>query len=90
MCVFSTPCACTLLLTNQTPQITLLLESVDSDLPNVKWKQVAETMVSLGGSYKFGPSTCKKKYMELVAHGRARPLAESAEKGSVSKAVTKA
>lgn len=55
----------------------LLLECVDSDLLNVKWKQVAETMVSLGGSYRFGPSTCKKQYMELAANGRARPLTEN-------------
>lgn len=62
----------------------LLLESVDCDVLNVKWKQVAEIIVSLGGSYKFGPSTCKKQYMKLVANGRARPLRESTpENGSV-------
>lgn len=59
-------------------QIVLLLEIVDPDLLNVKWKQVSETIVSLGGSYKFGPSTCKKQYMRLVANGRARSLTESA------------
>lgn len=50
---------------------------MDPDLPSIKWKRVAETIVSLGGGYKFGPSTCKKQYMGLVASGRARPLAES-------------
>lgn len=51
---------------------------MDPDLANIKWKQVSETIVSLGGSYKFGPSTCKKQYLRLAANGRARPLAENA------------
>lgn len=55
----------------------LLLEIVDPDLLSVKWKQISESIVSLGGSYKFGPSTCKKQYVRLVASGRARPLTES-------------
>jgi hypothetical protein len=55
----------------------LLLEVVDPGIVNIKWKQVSESIVGLGGSYKFGPSTCKKQYMRLVANGRARPLMES-------------
>lgn len=79
------------LFTNQSAQIALLLEIVDPDLLNVKWKQVSETIVSLGGSYKFGPSTCKKQYVRLAANGRARPLTESSfGRRSISKPVVEA
>ncbi|KAI5801167.1 hypothetical protein EDC01DRAFT_780894 [Geopyxis carbonaria] len=58
--------------------IILLLESVEPDLPHIKWKQVSDNIVMRGGSYKFGSSTCKKKYLELVAENRAIPLCEAA------------
>ncbi|KAI5837641.1 hypothetical protein DFP73DRAFT_600929 [Morchella snyderi] len=54
--------------------IELLLEVVDPSTLGVKWKQVSDTIVSLGGSYRFGPSTCKKQYLKLVEEGRASPL----------------
>lgn len=60
--------------TNQPEQIELLLEIVDPSILGVKWKQVSDTIVSLGGSYRFGPSTCKKQYLKLVEEGRASPL----------------
>lgn len=66
----------TFLLINR-DQVLLLLETVDPEIVNVKWKKVSEAIVRLGGSYRFGPSTCKKKYMMLVEEGRAQPLAEN-------------
>lgn len=60
-------------------QIELLLKIVDPELPHIKWKQVSDTIVELGGSYKFGSSTCKKQYLALVQEGRAKPLNEGVQ-----------
>jgi hypothetical protein len=53
-----------------------LLDIVDPELSHIKWKQVSDTIVARGGSYRFGSSTCKKQYLALVAEGRATPLNE--------------
>ncbi|KAL7272783.1 hypothetical protein RUND412_004395 [Rhizina undulata] len=56
--------------------ISQLLEAVDPDLPQVRWKQVSETIYAHSGNYRFGSSTCKKQYLILVAEGKAPPLKE--------------
>ncbi|KAH8673542.1 hypothetical protein BX600DRAFT_433163 [Xylariales sp. PMI_506] len=45
----------------------------DITTPNLKisWKQVADYIVNHGGSYQFGNATCRKRWDELVATGRA-------------------
>lgn len=63
-------------LTTPPSQIALLLNIVDPDLPHIKWKQVSDTIVTRGGTYRFGSSTCKKQYLALVGEGRAQPLNE--------------
>lgn len=62
----------------------LLLQAVDPDLSHVKWKMVSDKIVSEGGSYRFGSSTCKKQYLQLVDEGRAQPLAEMGGAGAGS------
>ncbi|KAI1494792.1 hypothetical protein F5X96DRAFT_665477 [Biscogniauxia mediterranea] len=37
----------------------------------VPWKQVADYITEHGGSYHFGNATCRKKWDELVSHGKA-------------------
>lgn len=59
-----------------------MIEIVNPELPQIKWKQVSDLIVSRGGSYRFGSSTCKKQYNALVQQGRALPLNES---GSANK-----
>ena len=44
-----------------------------------KWKIIGEEIYGLGGSHKFGPGTCKKKYQTLVDQGGA-PSIEELEK----------
>ncbi|RPA86512.1 hypothetical protein BJ508DRAFT_301875 [Ascobolus immersus RN42] len=39
------------------------------DLSTVKWKEMAEQIFARGGSYKFGVTTCKKKYLEVMNRG---------------------
>ncbi|KAL6712385.1 hypothetical protein ACN47E_000262 [Coniothyrium glycines] len=41
--------------------------SVKQRLVKVPWKKVAEHIASNGGSYHFGNSTCKRKWLELHA-----------------------
>ena len=50
----------------------------------IKWKRVSEEIVRLGGRYKFGPSTCKKRYLALVGDGVVGRL-EGVETGNVGK-----
>ncbi|KAJ4374268.1 hypothetical protein N0V83_003009 [Neocucurbitaria cava] len=38
---------------------------VDQKLRKVQWKRVADYIVAQGGSYHFGNSTCKKKWVEI-------------------------
>lgn len=40
-----------------------------SDLSTIKWKDIAQNIVDRGGSYKFGVTTCKKKYVEVMEKG---------------------
>jgi hypothetical protein len=37
----------------------------DQKLVKVPWKKVAEYIAGNGGSYHFGNSTCKRKWIEL-------------------------
>jgi hypothetical protein len=37
----------------------------DQRLTKVPWKKVADKIHANGGTYHFGNSTCKRKYMEL-------------------------
>jgi hypothetical protein len=37
----------------------------DQRLSKVQWKKVADYIRANGGSYHFGNSTCKRKWMEL-------------------------
>jgi YHS domain-containing protein len=39
--------------------------SVDQKLMKVSWKKVAYYIDENGGSYHFGNSTCKRKWLEL-------------------------
>ncbi|KAF2641671.1 hypothetical protein P280DRAFT_516692 [Massarina eburnea CBS 473.64] len=39
----------------------------DQQLSKVSWKKVSEYIVEHGGSYAFGNSTCKKKWVQLQA-----------------------
>lgn len=39
------------------------------DLSTVKWKDIAEQIFANDGSYKFGVTTCKKKYLEVLQRG---------------------
>ncbi|PUU72683.1 hypothetical protein B9Z19DRAFT_1136962 [Tuber borchii] len=50
----------------------------------IKWKRVSEEIVRLGGRYKFGPSTCKKRYLALVGDGVVG-RSEGIETGNVGK-----
>ena len=50
----------------------------------IKWKKVSEEIVRLGGRYKFGPSTCKKRYLALVGDGVVGRL-EGVETGDAGK-----
>ncbi|PWW75952.1 hypothetical protein C7212DRAFT_344338 [Tuber magnatum] len=50
----------------------------------IKWKRVSEEIVRLGGKYRFGPSTCKKRYLALVGEGVVRGL-EGVETGNLGK-----
>jgi len=50
----------------------------------IKWKRVSEEIVRLGGRYKFGPSTCKKRYLALVGEGAVGGF-EGVETGNVGK-----
>jgi hypothetical protein len=34
-------------------------------LTKVSWKKVSEYILNHGGSYRFGNSTCKKKWIEI-------------------------
>ncbi|KAF2276006.1 uncharacterized protein EI97DRAFT_458997 [Westerdykella ornata] len=54
--------------------VAMELDSVTRDRPSatqeqrftrISWKRVAEYITENGGSYKFGNSTCKKKWLEL-------------------------
>ncbi|CAJ2506260.1 Uu.00g003900.m01.CDS01 [Anthostomella pinea] len=58
--------------------IYLLKKAVRKLAPDgakVPWKQVSDYITHHGGSYHFGNSTCRKKYDDLVAQGRAAELA---------------
>jgi len=37
----------------------------DQRLAKVQWKKVADYIIANGGSYHFGNSTCKRKWVEL-------------------------
>ncbi|KAG0643008.1 hypothetical protein HOY80DRAFT_1134125 [Tuber brumale] len=50
----------------------------------IKWKRVSEEIVRLGGRYRFGPSTCKKRYLALVGEGVVHGF-EGAETGNSGK-----
>lgn len=39
--------------------------SNDQRLTKVQWKKVADAIHNHGGSYHFGNSTCKRKWVEL-------------------------
>jgi YHS domain-containing protein len=39
--------------------------SFDQKLTKVPWKKVAEYIDEQGGSYHFGNSTCKRKWLEV-------------------------
>ena len=43
---------------------------------SARWKHISEQIIRMGGSYKFGPGTCKKKYKELVDNGTAPAIQE--------------
>jgi len=43
---------------------------------SARWKYISEEILRVGGSYKFGPGTCKKKYKELVETGAAPAIQE--------------
>lgn len=43
---------------------------------SARWKYISEEILRVGGSYKFGPGTCKKKYKELVETGVAPAIQE--------------
>ena len=43
---------------------------------SARWKYISEEILRVGGSYKFGPGTCKKKYKELVEMGAAPAIQE--------------
>lgn len=43
---------------------------------SARWKHISEKIIRMGGSYKFGPGTCKKKYKELVDSGTAPAIQE--------------
>ena len=51
----------------------------------IKWKRVSEEIVRLGGRYKFGPSTCKKRYLALVGEGVVVGGLEGVETGNAGK-----
>lgn len=40
----------------------------ETDANKIPWKKVTEFIIERGGTYKFGPATCKKKWLELF-HG---------------------
>ncbi|EMD65708.1 hypothetical protein COCSADRAFT_35744 [Bipolaris sorokiniana ND90Pr] len=39
--------------------------SIEQKLMKVSWKKVADYIEENGGSYHFGNSTCKRKWLEL-------------------------
>lgn len=43
---------------------------------SARWKYISEEIIRCGGSYKFGPGTCKKKYKDLVEMGAAPAIQE--------------
>jgi hypothetical protein len=45
----------------------------------IPWKSVVQDIADNGGSYHFGPSAAKKRFLELVAADKARE--EAVEKG---------
>jgi hypothetical protein len=40
----------------------------------IQWGEAAREIVRQGGSYEFGPTTCKKRFLTLVEAGRATAL----------------
>ncbi|KAG0135066.1 hypothetical protein HOY82DRAFT_632824 [Tuber indicum] len=50
----------------------------------IKWKRISEEIVRLGGRYRFGPSTCKKRYLALVGEGVVHGF-DGAETGNSGK-----
>jgi hypothetical protein len=46
-------------------RIQQVLSSADTQTLGVSWQDVAEYIKNNGGSYRFGNSTCKKKWMQL-------------------------
>jgi hypothetical protein len=39
--------------------------SYSQKLAKVQWKKIAEAIGTNGGSYHFGNSTCKRKWLEI-------------------------
>jgi hypothetical protein len=50
----------------------------------IPWKSVAQDIADNGGSYHFGPSAAKKRFVELVAADKAREEATANRKASAS------
>ncbi|KAF8428323.1 hypothetical protein EV426DRAFT_587354 [Tirmania nivea] len=67
-------CVTSLILSPQNNQVREERES--SCKISARWKYISEEILRVGGSYKFGPGTCKKKYKELVETGTAPAIQE--------------
>ncbi|TID20604.1 D-xylose 1-dehydrogenase (NADP(+)) [Venturia nashicola] len=50
----------------------------------IPWKSVVQDIVNNGGSYHFGPSAAKKRFVDLVAADKAREEAPNRENNSAS------
>ena len=67
-------CVTSLILSPQNNQVSQERES--GCKISARWKYISEEILRVGGSYKFGPGTCKKKYKELVETGAAPAIQE--------------
>jgi hypothetical protein len=46
-------------------------DAEEVDRLGVPWKQVGDFIEENGGSYPFAPSTCKKKFLQLLASNQS-------------------
>jgi len=67
-------CVTSLILSPQNNQVSQERES--GCKISARWKYISEEILRVGGSYKFGPGTCKKKYKDLVETGAAPAIQE--------------